>query len=182
MEGNFPNWRSFPIGTIMFSTRMNSTVSWLIMYADNATASHCAVVVKPETILDVTGQGVHYASISDYFDGSSYLVFYEASRDVSAANVEAVCKTYLGQSYGYLKIARLALLLIVGRNVTLAWRIIIDILIVTISLALFCNAFLPDQVNIPAYFTVAYMSILTFNLLVYRPKAKREFMRIRDRR
>ena len=174
-EKNFQGWRQFPVGTIMYSARMNSKISWLIMYADNATASHCAAVVNPETLLDVTGQGVHHASISEYFDGASYLTFYDASRSVSVEHADAVSKRLLGQPYGYGTILRLAVRLVVGRHTTLAWRIVLDTVLTGVALAILWNELAPTVTNLPAYLGAVYLSILAFNLLFYRPKAVKQF-------
>ena len=70
---NFPKWKEWPLGHILFVSTAGSVVSWVIMYVSDGPMSHTAMVYGDGILNDVTSVGVHRCLISDYFDGKSYM-------------------------------------------------------------------------------------------------------------
>ena len=136
-EGNFPDWRKWPFGRIVFVSTSGSLVSWVIMYVSDGPMSHTAMVYGDGILNDVTSAGVHRRPISDYLDGKSYMCVVPPPKGTDLDFARRFMDRILGSGYNYVGVLLLGMSILIGNNASFSWRAVVDILCVIGSAALF---------------------------------------------
>lgn len=169
-EAGFPNWKTIPLGSFLFASTANSTLSWIVMYVTNSVLSHVAVVYGDGEVHDVTTNGVIRHPISDYFDGQSYLAIKPPHEGVDFDRMRVFLDSTIGHRFDWVGVIKLAFHIVIANSTSFTWRLAGDLLILfSIAIAL-AWALLPSLIP-PTLGTAAiYLAVVIVNRTV-RKKA-----------
>jgi hypothetical protein len=136
---NFPDVASFDATYLFFCHTRYSVLSWLVMYYTSCPWSHTGSFAEQGRIIDATTAGVIEHSLSDYFDGRSFIVIKRLKEDIFSAKEKAEMLKWLrntvGKKYAWFKVLRLFWNIISGSHELYRLRYSADFLIIALLLA-----------------------------------------------
>jgi hypothetical protein len=98
---NFPDVASFDPGYLFFCHTRYSVLSWLVMYYTSFPWSHTGSFSERGRIIDVTTTGVIEHSLSDYFDGRSFIAIRGLKEEVFSDEQKAAMLKWLRDRVGH---------------------------------------------------------------------------------
>jgi hypothetical protein len=134
-EKNFQGYRTYPIGTILFTCTFHSNLSWIVMYSTNSTISHVACFYGDGIVNDCTTSGIIRHSFADYLDGESYVgVIIPPPEKINAEKVRAFMDETLGDGYNWAGVVSTFFHILFGAHREAAWRLWADFVLTNLVL------------------------------------------------
>jgi len=172
-EENFPGWKEWPLGHILFVSTTGSVVSWIVMYATDGPMSHTAMIYGDGVVHDVTSVGIHRHSIADYFDRKSYICVVPPPQGTDLNYARQFMDRTLGAKYNYAGVLRLGFNIAIGNNPSFSWRLTADILLLLSGVGLSIYLYSSEIPKITLGIAVTYAALTLTNLLRKRKRGIR---------
>lgn len=169
-QDNFPNWRSLPLGHLLFASTSGSLLSWLVMYTTNGVFSHSAMIYGGGMVNDVTTGGVVRHSMSDYFDGTSYLEVLPPPQGTDLEWARNFMDSIVGDGYNWFGVLRLGLNIAIANHPSFSWRPAADLVLVLVSASFAISFVAPTLAKVVGLITITYLCTVLLNRTV-RKKA-----------
>jgi hypothetical protein len=180
-ERNFPDYKSIPLGHIVFVSTSSSLASWLIMYAGDGVISHVTMFYGDGVLHDTITSGVQRRPFSEYFDGASYIRIVAPPAGTDLAYAKAFMDSSLGASYNWLGIARLGLAKLIGNHHGAPWYLCADVLL-TLGITTGISWLISGDINTTSFVVLAaYPTVFTLNKYRNRNLLKEVSMEIQSR-
>lgn len=166
---NFRNYKSYPLGHILFVSTTDSALSWAIMYCTNSTLSHTAIFYGNGVLQDCTTSGVVRRSFDRYLDGKSYLKVTPPPRGTNLAHMREFMNQSLGAHYNWLGIFRTLINIVIGNDPNSSWRIYWDLLMMLLIASCIFSLTAHQASNFLYWAIGSYSAIVLFNK-IFRKK------------
>ena len=169
---NFRNYKSYPLGHILFVSTTDSSLSWAIMYCTNSTLSHTAIFYGNGVLQDCTTSGVVRRSFDRYLDDKSYLKVIPPPGGTNFAHMREIMNQSLGARYNWLGAFRMLLNIIIGNHPGFSWRIYSDLLMMLLIASYIFSLAAPQSKSFLYWAAGSYPAIVLFNK-IFRKKVLR---------
>jgi hypothetical protein len=165
---NFQNYKSYPLGHLLFASTTGSTLSWTVMYCTNSTLSHTAMFYGNGILQDCTTSGVIRHSFENYLDGESYLRVIPPPRGTDLAHTLKFMNESLGARYNWPGLFRLFSHILIGNHLDFSWRIYFDVLLTLIITSWLTGLAMPLTSNFIYLAAVIYSVVVVINRALRR--------------
>ncbi|RYZ79903.1 MAG: hypothetical protein EOP06_26320 [Proteobacteria bacterium] len=168
-EENFPDFRKYGVGDMLFASTAESFLSWIAMYWANGPISHVANFYENGIVHDCTTDGVLRHSFANYLDGKSYLRVVRLPPTADRAAMREFMDRTLGHGYNWKGVFKLGLLILSGAHPGFSWKLYFDVIAI-LSLLTYVLILLPITL---AAIPISILIVLTFLVIKNRANQAR---------